>query len=79
MSVPASAAELLRAAGLTETQRQYLTLYCRDGMTMYRIAEIYGVNVSTVSRTISRASSRLRRAEMFTQTAAAARQQLRQS
>lgn len=53
----------LHAAGLTDTQLLYLTLYRRDKLPMHRIAEIYGVNVSTVSRTISRADRRLKRAE----------------
>ena len=52
----------LLGAGLTDTQRLYLTLHCH-GIPMRRIAEMYRVNVSTVSRTISRASSRLKRAE----------------
>ena len=51
------------SAGLTDTQRRYLTHYYIDRLPMRRIAELCGVNVSTVSRTISRASSRLKRAE----------------
>lgn len=46
---------------LTDCQRQYLLHYYRDCMTMRAIAARYGVNVSTVSRTLSRARRRLRR------------------
>lgn len=54
----------LRAAWiqeLTDCQRLYLSHYYRDAMTMQAIAARYGVNVSTVSRTLARARNRLRR------------------
>ena len=46
---------------LTDCQRRYLLHYYRDCMTMRAIAAEYGVNVSTVSRTLRRARNRLRR------------------
>ncbi len=58
--------EILRAilnASLTDTQQLYLTLYFRDRLSMRDIAGRCGVNISTVSRTISRANSRLEQAK----------------
>ena len=46
---------------LTPCQRQYLTLYYSNHMTMTQIAAECGVNVSTVCRTLSRGRNRLRR------------------
>ena len=45
---------------LTEKQRAYMMAYY-GGMTMNQIAKEYGVNKSTVSRTIANARDRLRR------------------
>ncbi|MEG0615175.1 MAG: sigma-70 family RNA polymerase sigma factor [Oscillospiraceae bacterium] len=44
---------------LSEKQRQYLVLYYYEQHTMTDISEICGVNVSTVSRTISRAKKNI--------------------
>ena len=44
---------------LTETQRQYYTMYHLDGMTMAEIAATAGVSISCVSRTLKRANARL--------------------
>ncbi|MBR6338169.1 MAG: helix-turn-helix domain-containing protein [Ruminococcus sp.] len=41
--------------GLTKTQKCYIMLYYRDGLTMAEIAERCNVNKSTVSRTIAAA------------------------
>jgi RNA polymerase sigma-70 factor (ECF subfamily) len=46
---------------LTERQMQLITMYYIDGMSMKEIAKALSVNVSTVSRTLSRGRSRLRR------------------
>lgn len=56
--------ELLRSildSGLTKTQKCYIMLYYRDGLKMTEIAERYGVNKATVSRTIHRARERIRK------------------
>lgn len=47
---------------LTPAQKQYIMLYYSSKLTMREIAGIFGVTPSTVSRTISRAAKRLRRA-----------------
>ena len=49
------------AAELTPHQQQVLELYIDQGMTMSSIAEMLGVNKSTVSRTLKRALQRLER------------------
>ena len=46
---------------LTPRQRQMVTLYYAQGRTMAQIARQLGVSRSTVSRTLSRARSRLYR------------------
>lgn len=46
---------------LTEKQREYLILRVVDRMSVVEIAELKGVNKSTVSRTIRLAESKLRR------------------
>ena len=46
---------------LTERQAQMVRMYYGSGMKMPAIARELGVNVSTVSRTLSRARVRLRR------------------
>jgi len=46
---------------VTEKQRLYLLLYYGQGMKMSDIGERYGVDKSTVSRTIKRGEARLRR------------------
>ncbi|MBR3269230.1 MAG: sigma-70 family RNA polymerase sigma factor [Oscillospiraceae bacterium] len=46
---------------LTDRQRYYLLLYYRDLHTMQDIAEISGVTIGTVSRTLRRARNRLKR------------------
>lgn len=55
----AAAAALERE--LTETQRLYYIGYYLSGISIPEIAKIYGVNKSTVSRTLSRATKRLAR------------------
>jgi RNA polymerase sigma factor (sigma-70 family) len=52
-----------RAIGeeLTPRQREFTRMYFADGLTMTEIAADCGVNVSTVSRTLSRAKARLRK------------------
>lgn len=44
---------------LTKTQKSYIILYYKHGMKICEIAEQYGVNRSTVSRTISRAKNKI--------------------
>lgn len=44
---------------LTKTQKSYIMLYYNDNKTVSEIAEIYGVNKSTVSRTINRAKKNI--------------------
>lgn len=46
---------------LTPCQQRYLLLYYQEHMTMRAIAEQCGVDITTVSRTLKRARSRLRR------------------
>lgn len=46
---------------ITEKQRLYLLLYYGEGLNMSEIGERFGVDKSTVSRTIKRGESRLRR------------------
>ena len=46
---------------LTEQQRTYIMAYYYNRLTMEEIAEQFGVNKSTVSRTIKRAEQRLQR------------------
>lgn len=46
---------------LTDIQRTYLSEYYFEGLTMAEIAEIYGTNKSTISRTIARARNRIGR------------------
>ena len=46
---------------LTPRQRELVKLYYIDQMTMYDIASLTGVSVSTVSRTLKRARERLRK------------------
>lgn len=58
----------LRAARereLTPRQRLYLELYFEGGLTVKEIAQAAGVNPSTVSRTLRRAKTRLRRALQY--------------
>lgn len=50
-----------REQELTPRQRQMLEMYFDDGQSMVEIAEILGVNRSTVSRTLMRAKRRLYR------------------
>ena len=44
---------------LTKKQKCYIILYYREGLTERQIAERFGVDKSTVSRTISRGRERL--------------------
>lgn len=56
--------ELLRTAireDLSEKQMTYLTRYYIDGMTQGEIGELYGVDKSSVSRTLSRAKNNLKK------------------
>ena len=46
---------------LTDRQAQLIRMYYGEGMKMPAIARELGLNVSTVSRTLTRARSRLRR------------------
>lgn len=46
---------------VTPRQREYLVLYYGEGLNMREIGERYGVNRSTVSRTIQRGEQRLQR------------------
>jgi RNA polymerase sigma factor (sigma-70 family) len=46
---------------LTETQRLYYIAYYLNGISMPEIADMYGVNKSTVSRTLTRATLRMAR------------------
>jgi RNA polymerase sigma factor (sigma-70 family) len=46
---------------ITERQRQYMTLYYGQNMSMEAIARQLGVNKSTVSRTLKRGRQRLYR------------------
>jgi RNA polymerase sigma factor (sigma-70 family) len=54
---------------LTRTQAEYLTDYFADGMTVKMIAQKYGVNQSTVSRTIQRGKKNLERYVDYMQAA----------
>ena len=47
---------------LTKTQKRYIMDYYSSGLSINEIARRYGVNKSTVSRTINRGRERLRRA-----------------
>ena len=47
---------------LTPVQLEYITLHYSEGLTMREIARRFGVNVSTVSRTISRGTKKIRTA-----------------
>ena len=54
--------DLLREAfrlNLTKKQKCYIIMYYVRGMTMQQIAETFGVNRSTVSRTIALARKRI--------------------
>ena len=57
---------LARERELTERQREMVSLYYDQGMTMPQIAERLGVNRSTVSRTLRRARDRLYRFLRYT-------------
>ena len=48
-------------AELTEKQRQAVTGYYMEGKNIPELAREYGVNKSTISRTLKRAEQRLRR------------------
>ena len=50
---------------LTPRQRLYLEQYFEGGLTVKEIAQAAGVNPSTVSRTLRRAKTRLRRALQY--------------
>ena len=50
-----------RSRELTPRQAELLDLYFEEGKTMRQIAREQGVSISTVSRTIARAQTRLRR------------------
>lgn len=51
---------------ITDTQRKYLIHYFGDEMSMVQIAQMYGVNKSTISRTINRALDKLYKYLRFT-------------
>lgn len=44
---------------LTKTQKSYIMLYYNDKKSVIEIAKMFGVNKSTVSRTITRAKNRI--------------------
>lgn len=44
---------------LSSAQKKYLAEYYFEGKTLKEIADLYGVNISTVSRTISRGRKRI--------------------
>ncbi len=44
---------------LTKTQKQYIIMYYMNNMKIHEIALQFGVNKSTVSRTINRAKKRI--------------------
>jgi len=44
---------------LTPRQRLFVTLHCLEGISVTQIAREYGVNPSTVSRTVKRGKYRL--------------------
>ena len=46
---------------VTQRQREYMVLYYGQGMSMEAIAQQFGVNKSTVSRTLKRGRQRLYR------------------
>ena len=46
---------------ITQRQREYMMLYYGQGMSMEAIAQQFGVNKSTVSRTLKRGRQRLYR------------------
>lgn len=50
---------------LTETQKRYVMGYYMDGKNMPEIAREYGVNVSSVSRSIGLAKKKLKRAMKY--------------
>ncbi len=52
----------LLSEGLTQKQREYVILRYQKGMKATEIAKIYGVNKSTVSRTLTRAKIRIAKA-----------------
>lgn len=53
------------AAELTERQRQCLSLYYFNGLTMPEIASELGINKSSVSRAIARAKMRIERSMKY--------------
>lgn len=57
---------LARERELTERQREMVSLYYDQGMTVPQIAKQLGVNRSTVSRTLRRARDRLYRFLRYT-------------
>ena len=44
---------------LTDRQKCYIIMYYQDGVPIRAIADLYGVNPSTVSRTIKRGRQKL--------------------
>lgn len=50
-----------RQRELTPRQQEFLLLYYEKGYSMPQIAEMYGINRSTVCRTLQRAKQRLHR------------------
>jgi DNA-binding NarL/FixJ family response regulator len=46
---------------LTERQRELITMYYLEGMSMSEIARVLGLSPSTVSRTMKRGRERLRK------------------
>lgn len=56
------ALRLIMEKELTDTQRRYVELYFFEGYKMKGVAEKCGVDISTVSRTIKRATHRMKSA-----------------
>ena len=54
-----AALRMLMQDCLTKKQKCYILLYYRDGLTVMQIAQKFGVDKSTVSRTINRGRQRI--------------------
>lgn len=56
---PQRALRMLLDDNLTKKQKCYIILYYKEGLTVTQIAKRFGVDKSTVSRTINRGRSRI--------------------
>ncbi len=59
ISAQAKALRMLLEDNLTKKQKCYIILYYKEGLTVKEIAAKFGVDKSTVSRTINRGRQRL--------------------